>query len=84
MKVIALTWGDLARIADEKDGKTSYSDNSYGDVRLNCKESAEVIVPSGKYQERRGMDWRLFATKPKGGYVWKLAVLNILLDEIWN
>jgi hypothetical protein len=53
MKVIALTWGDLARAADEKDGKTTYSDNPYGDIRLNCKESAEVIVPSGKYQEKK-------------------------------
>jgi hypothetical protein len=45
MKVIVLTWGDLARVADEKDGRTSYSDNPCGDARLNCKESAEVIVP---------------------------------------
>ena len=44
------------------------------------RQSAEVIVPSAKYQERRSMDWRLFATKPKGGYIWKPAVLNLLPD----
>jgi len=30
------------------------------------------------------MDWRLFATKPKGGYIRKPAVLNILLEITWK
>jgi hypothetical protein len=79
-KVIVLTRGDLARVADKKDGKTSNSDKLCRDVQLNRKESAEVIVLLRKCTERRCMDWRLYATKPKGGYIRKLAVLNDLPD----
>jgi hypothetical protein len=68
MKVIVLTWGGLARVAGERDAKTPHSDNLCRDVRLNRKKSAEVIVPSWKYRESGSKDWRLFATKPKGGY----------------
>ena len=47
-KVIALTRGGLARVADKKDGETSYSNKTYRDIRLNRKKSAEVIVLSRK------------------------------------
>jgi hypothetical protein len=80
MKVIALTWGGLARVAGKKDAVASYSDKLCRDVQLNRKESAEVIVLLKKCAERRRMDWRLFATKPKGGYIRKPAVLNGLLE----
>ena len=63
-------------VADERDGKASYSDKLCRDAQLNRKESAEAIVLLRKCAERRSMDWRLFATKPKGGYIRKPAVLN--------
>ena len=81
MKVAALTRGGLARVAGEKDGKTSYSDKLRRDVQLNRKKSAEVIVLLKECAERRCMGWRLFATKPKGGYVRKPAALNGLQEH---
>lgn len=44
-KVIALNRGDLAGVADKRDGKTTHSDKAHSDVRLNRKKSAEAIVP---------------------------------------
>lgn len=40
-----LNGGDLAGVADKRDAKTTHSDKSCSDVRLNRKKSAEVIVP---------------------------------------
>jgi hypothetical protein len=52
-------------------------------VRLNCKKSAEVIVLTVKNEhEIRSKGWRLFATKPKGGHIWKQAALNDLLKAL--
>jgi len=38
-------------VADEKDGKTSYSDKLCRDAQLNRKESAKVILLSRKFAE---------------------------------
>ena len=53
MKVIVLTRGDLARVADEKDGKASYSDKLCRDVQLNRKKSAEAIVLLRKCERKK-------------------------------
>jgi len=45
MKVRALTRGDLARVPDERDGRAFHRNKRCGDVSLNRKKSAEVIVP---------------------------------------
>jgi hypothetical protein len=71
MKVIALTRGDLT---------SRWKQSMKPVATANCEKSAEVIVLRRKCAEGRSMDWRLFATKPKGGYIWKPAVLNDLLD----
>lgn len=44
-KASGLTRGDLAVAADKRDAKTTHSGNSFRDKDVNCKKSAEVIVP---------------------------------------
>jgi len=51
MKVIVLTRGDLAGVARGIEHKRSHSDNRCSDVSLNCKKSAEVIVPRTLFRE---------------------------------
>jgi len=45
MKVVVITRGGLAGVADKRDGKATHSDKLGSDVWLNRKKSAEVIVP---------------------------------------
>ena len=49
-KVIVLNGGGLVGAADKRDGKTTHSGKPRSNAGLNCKKSAEVIVPefSGK------------------------------------
>jgi hypothetical protein len=51
-KVVALTRGGLAGVAGKRDGKTSHSDNPRSDAGMNCKKSAEVIVPAYAGKDR--------------------------------
>lgn len=44
-KAVEFTRGGLAEVADKRDGKTTHSDNARSDAMVNCKKSAEVIVP---------------------------------------
>lgn len=58
VKVRVLTWGGLT---DTSPKDVFRGDNPYSDIWLNCKKSAEVIVPHYEHVVRDGLNIRRFS-----------------------